>query len=133
MTDRIPSCATCRFCLSQDHGYSNWTVTDTSFHCLLDLNPKLEGSETMYEPDIYEDMTPELAEALDVAKTCPRYTDGAPVHLDIDQEDIPEKKTKMNPRTGRYPRLAPKDVVKYATGEEGVALANYINKRNGHD
>lgn len=78
------TCTTCVLCLREDYGYSNWTTEGTTLHCLAGLNPALEGQE---EP--WRDVTPELAAALDVALTCPRYREGAPATLDVDQEGIP--------------------------------------------
>lgn len=81
------TCATCLLCLRQDEGYSNWTVEGTALWCLAGLNPALDGSgEPWREP------SPELAAALDVALTCPKYREGAPAWMDVDQEGAPYDK-----------------------------------------
>lgn len=123
---RTPSCATCRFCLRKDYGISNATTEGATFHCLLDLNSKLENQELPYD-----EMTPELAEALDVAITCPRYRDGAPVWLDVDMEDISYDKLYRHlpkrPWSVRK-RISADALTKYATGDEAEAFANYLNR-----
>jgi len=78
------ACTTCVLCLREDYGYSNWTTEGTNLACLAGLNPALDGQE---EP--YGDLSPELAAALDVALTCPKYRVGAPATLDVDIEGIP--------------------------------------------
>lgn len=85
-----PSCLTCLLCLREDYGYSNYTVEGATLVCMAGLNPALEGKDNPYSPD---DMTPELAAALDVALTCPRYRFGAPATLDVDLEGLPYSKT----------------------------------------
>lgn len=79
------TCTTCVLCLRQDYGYSNWTTEGTTLHCLANLNPELDGSEDPWG----EDDIKKLAPILDVALTCPRYREGAPATLDVDQEGIP--------------------------------------------
>lgn len=81
-------CTTCVLCLRDHYGYSNWTVEGTSLACLAGLNPALDDED---EP--YGEPTPELAAALDVAKSCPRYRFGAPAYLDCDREGIPYRAT----------------------------------------
>lgn len=116
MSDRQRSCATCRFCVKRDHGYSNWTVMSTAFYCLLGLNPALDGEE---EP--YHELTPALTAALDVALTCPRYRDGAPVHLDVDMESVAKGHTWGTPYTVE-------DLVAYAEDDEAEALRDWLNR-----
>lgn len=78
-------CTMCVLCLREDYGYSNYTTEGTTLACLAGLNPALEGQEH----DTWREVTPELAAALDVALTCPRYREGAPAWLDVDMESIP--------------------------------------------
>lgn len=87
------ACTTCILCLRADYGYSNWTPMGAEYSCLAGLNPALDGLE-----EEYGDMTPALAAALDVAKTCPKYREGAPATLDVDLEGIPYDRVK-NPIT----------------------------------
>lgn len=84
MSETKRTCTTCQFCLREDAGYSNYTVTETYLACLKRLNPALDGNE---EP--YGEPSESLAAALDVALTCPSYTEGTPAWLDVDREDIP--------------------------------------------
>lgn len=92
MTDETKrACTTCLLCLREDYGYSNWTTEGTTLHCLAGLNPAVEGEE---EP--WREPTPELAAALDVALTCPRYRQGAPATMDVDQEGIDYKAQREN-------------------------------------
>ena len=71
-------------CLRKDSGYSNWTVDSQYLYCLAELNPALDGSESPWHKP-----TKELAAALDVALTCPKYRPGAPAWLDVEMEDVP--------------------------------------------
>jgi hypothetical protein len=83
------ACTTCVLCLRDDYGYSNYTCEGTLLSCLAGLNPNLEDKEAPYSDT---DMTPALAEALDVARTCPRYRFGAPATLDVEREGLPYDK-----------------------------------------
>jgi len=56
----------------------------TDLSCLPGLNPLLNAFE-----EEYGDLTPEMAAALDVAKTCSSYREGTPTWLDVDLEGIP--------------------------------------------
>lgn len=38
LTTERGSCIGCRFLITRDDGYSNWTVEDTKAHCILDVN-----------------------------------------------------------------------------------------------
>ncbi len=58
-------CTDCKFCISEDYGYSNYTVEGTDVDCLLGLNVGLPK-------DRFYGETPEL----DVAKSCPRFSKG---------------------------------------------------------
>lgn len=80
------ACTTCVLCLRDDYGYSSYTCVGTNLYCLAGLNPGLDGMENPYSDS---DITPALAEALDVALTCPRYRFGAPATLDVDREGLP--------------------------------------------
>lgn len=85
MTDETKrACTTCLLCLREDYGYSNYTTEGTTLGCLAGLNPALDGMEDEWRPDL----SPAMAVALDVALTCPRYREGAPATLDVDQEGI---------------------------------------------
>lgn len=87
------ACTTCLLCLRDSYGYSNYTVEGTSLSCLKGLNPALNGED---EP--YGEPTPELAAALDVAKTCPSYRQGAPASLDVERDALPYPRTGITPR-----------------------------------
>lgn len=100
-----PSCLVCVYCLRQDYGYSNWTVEGTTMFCLRGLNPSLDDSEVPWSQP-----SKALAEALDVALTCPSYRHGAPAHLDVDREGIP------------YENPQPSDYMDYAEDAEVAQL-----------
>ena len=116
MTD-TKVCSLCQFCLQDDYGYSNYTTEGSTFHCLLGLNPALEGQEEQYTR-----MTQEMADALDVAKTCPSFLSGAPVTLDVDREGLPDRV----PRSG----YRAEDVTAYVNegGAVAAALASWLNR-----
>ena len=86
------SCATCLLCLRRSYGYSNWTVNGARLYCLANRNPALDGQET-------DELTPELATALDAALTCPKYREGAPATLDVDQEWRRDDEYELRPLT----------------------------------
>ena len=72
-------CANCRWLLRQDEGYSNWTVMDTVWHCLLGANPHFPVSEPWRDEDTFD---PNL-----FAETCKDHEFGEGVSLDVDRED----------------------------------------------
>lgn len=72
-------CTDCKYCYTQDYGYSNWTVEGTDADCLHGLNPA-------FPVDKFYDVEP----ALKFAETCPKFTedvDGVGIELDVDMED----------------------------------------------
>lgn len=72
------SCGGCRFALYEDHGYSNWTVEGTTFHCLKRAHPA-DGFDRWYGED----------KRLGYAEECGSFTVGAPVEVDVDRELAP--------------------------------------------
>jgi len=71
-------CDECRFCLLEDHGYSNWTVEGTLVFCLKGLHPKTDGFDRWYGED----------RNLKFAGQCAYFESGEPVELDVDREKI---------------------------------------------
>lgn len=71
------SCADCRFCLFQDEGYSNYTVENTTFHCMKGAHPA-DGFDRFYGKD----------KRLDFAETCLAFEAGEAIFLDVEREDI---------------------------------------------
>ena len=70
------SCVGCKFLYEQDDGYSNYTVTDTSVICALDLNKDLPG-ERPWDWRPQPDNWPKT-----MYGRCDKYAEGQPVHLD---------------------------------------------------
>jgi len=71
MTKR--KCTNCKYCVEEDYGYSNWTVEGTTIDCLLNLNPGLPKDRWYgHEPNLL------------FGETCPKFTEGEPVCLDVE-------------------------------------------------
>jgi hypothetical protein len=67
------SCDTCKFCVYQDHGYSNYTVEGTTISCLVS---KFEEYDDSYGDNF----------SLGIATTCDHYNEGEHWILDVDGE-----------------------------------------------
>ena len=80
------SCVGCVFMYFQDHGYSNWTVDETTVHCAQDMNPELKGG-----PDRpYDWLTPQGEDRWPATmhRRCELYANiDAQAHLDVDGQD----------------------------------------------
>lgn len=72
------NCGGCRFALFEDHGYSNWTVEGTTFHCLKAAHPN-DGFDRWYGED----------KRLCYAEECGPFEAGEPVEVDVDGELAP--------------------------------------------
>ena len=72
----MKKCTDCKYCIKQDEGYSNYTVTGMYIDCLLHLNPDLPTDEWYRE-----------AKELDFAEKCERFAEGDPVFVDVDRDD----------------------------------------------
>ncbi|KKN52634.1 hypothetical protein LCGC14_0610280 [marine sediment metagenome] len=73
----MSSCEDCKFCLFEDYGYSNYTTEGTEFICLKKLHP--DGSfDRFYGED----------KRLNFASKCSSFTEGQPVEVDCDREDL---------------------------------------------
>jgi hypothetical protein len=75
MSENIKSCASCKFALHDDWGYSNYTVEGTSFHYLKSLHPAGSFDE-FYGED----------ERMKFADQCASYIKGEGVFIDCDRE-----------------------------------------------
>ena len=71
----MKSCEECKFCLLEDHGYSNYTVEGTYVHCLKGLHP--DGVFDRFYGE---------AGGLNHAEKCVGYVNGCPVAIDVDRE-----------------------------------------------
>lgn len=75
-------CGDCKFYYRQDYGYSNYTVEETVGDCLKGLNPNLPAEEGYsWENKDHEFMR--------VAEQCAGYSNGDPLEIDCDQENMP--------------------------------------------
>lgn len=70
----MKTCKHCKFCIETDYGYSNYTVEGTVSDCLLDANPAMPVDRGW-------GTAPELA----FAETCPSFSEGYPVVIDVDR------------------------------------------------
>lgn len=69
--DRL--CTDCKFCLTYDYGYSDYTVEGTSVFCLKNKHPK-NGFDRFYGGD----------ENLKYASKCPGFGKGHPVEITVE-------------------------------------------------
>lgn len=111
------TCTMCVLCLREDYGYSNYTVEGTTLECLAGLNPEMSGKDAQDTRHRWNEAEFDaLAPILDVAKTCPRFREGAPATLDVDKEDIPY--TQVGGKWGCHNVTA-----------ESIIAANYTDDR----
>lgn len=83
------SCVGCKFLYTQDHGYSNYTVEETSVHCALNRNPNLSEEELRpWDWNQGDDNWPATKDS-----RCERYATGDQIHFDVDGEDTLESQT----------------------------------------
>ena len=90
------SCLRCKWLITRDTGYSNYTVEDTDAHCIMDRNPKLPTAV----PDEVRVRTPDWAyhwikpekDRWHATKNgrCELYLYGSktPYHIDVDGDDL---------------------------------------------
>lgn len=67
-------CNFCKFCYIQDYGYSNYTVTDSSEGCLLEL----------WEEEIDQEQELKLSKTYTRASNCTSYEEGEGEIFDVD-------------------------------------------------
>lgn len=79
MSEEKRTCRGCKWALSADYGYSNYTTEGSYFHCLKKLHPE-DGFDEFYGED----------KRLDFAQTCPGFQAGEQVQLDCDRENEKE-------------------------------------------
>ena len=75
----MKSCADCKFFMTYDSGYSNYTVMETTACCLKNLNPHLPAEESYSWR-----RSKEVPRQLQVAETCPAYKEGEGAWFDVD-------------------------------------------------
>lgn len=75
------SCVGCKFLYLQEHGYSSWTVTETTVNCALDRNPKLPA----HRPFDWAQSDDNWHKTQN--SRCEKYAGGPTVTLDVDGED----------------------------------------------
>lgn len=74
----VRSCAQCRWCYTQDEGYSSYTVEGTRVYCLKNQHPSgPEGFDQWYGED---------ARML-YATECKFFTEGESVSADVDRDE----------------------------------------------
>lgn len=76
MTDGKKSCTGCKWRMSDDYGYSNYSTEGSYFHCLKKLHPE-DGFDEFYGED----------SRMGFAQKCSGYVAGEGVNLDCDRED----------------------------------------------
>lgn len=74
-------CYNCKFWLTQDFGYSNYTCLSTDVHCLKDHFEPLEES---YSWEICSNDPEKDHEFFKQAEKCPDYKEGEGIRLDVD-------------------------------------------------
>ena len=87
-------CSRCKYSIREDNGYSNWTVEGCDIDCLKKLNPK-------FPVDAWYGECPEG----DLAQTCPSYTEGDGVNVDVEHEMGPLEAYSEDPEIKELLRL----------------------------
>ncbi len=89
-------CTDCKFRLSDDFGYSNYTVEGTNFHCLLKKHPDMPFDE-FYGED----------KRLEFAQKCEAFVAGEGVYLDCDREALKNYDDKLSSAYTSDPEIVP--------------------------
>jgi hypothetical protein len=83
------SCATCKWGLYTDVGYSNYTVEGTHFDCMAGKHPS-PGFDAFYGHDI----------GFAFGMKCEHYAEGVGIHMDVEGENIatltPDEKIRLD-------------------------------------
>jgi hypothetical protein len=79
------SCVGCKFLCRQDHGYSNYTVTETEAFCAKSNNPNLPADEPYNWILDGSDMWPATNES-----RCASFVSGDAAYFDVDGETTAE-------------------------------------------
>ena len=69
--EKKKTCLDCKFSLSEDFGYSNYTTEGTTFSCLKGLHPEKDGFDEFYGED----------KRLEFAQECPGFAAGSGIIL----------------------------------------------------
>lgn len=75
----------------QDEGYSNWTVTETSVHCLKGNNPNLPADlpwDWDHDPDNWP---------LTNTSRCDFYGEGVQIHMDVEGSYLEDELQSVSP------------------------------------
>lgn len=75
-------CTTCKFCVQEDYGYSDYTMEGTTLACLRGLNAPINGIDNGDK---------NLAEVIRFAETCAYYEFGDGPTRDVDCEVTAEE------------------------------------------
>lgn len=94
MTDK-KSCMECKYRLSEDFGYSNYTVEGTTFNCLKKAHPEMPFDE-FYGED----------KRLAYAEQCGSFAAGTGVYIDCDREDLKNYDDKLSSAYTTDPEIA---------------------------
>jgi hypothetical protein len=70
-------CTDCRYCVTKDEGYSNYTVEGTTVDCMLMLNPGFPKDNFYGEEDF-----------LLHANKCSLFSKGEHPHVDVEEEEF---------------------------------------------
>lgn len=95
MGEKRKTCMDCRYRLSDDFGYSNYTVEGTTFYCLLKKHPDMPFDE-FYGED----------KRLKYAEQCGSFVAGEGVYLDCDREDLKSYDDKLSTAYTKDPEIA---------------------------
>lgn len=76
-------CYNCKFWATEDSGYSNYTVTETTVHC---LKKQFEPIEESYSWKSYENNPDNDHEFFKQAEKCEFFKEGNGIGLDVDGE-----------------------------------------------
>lgn len=73
---KMRTCQECKWCVQQDHGYSNYTVEGTHIECRKKVHP--DGDfDRFYGTD----------ERIKFAEKCTEFSEGGSIEMDVDREN----------------------------------------------
>ena len=89
-------CTDCKYHVSEDTGYSNWTVEGTDVDCLLGLNPDMPIDNFFGEE-----------KSLEFAQKCDRFVKGDGVYIDVDREGLEDYDNPLSSAYTDDPEIIP--------------------------
>ncbi len=90
------TCASCAFCKEEGHGYSEYTITDSTYDCMGSMNPGFPLND-------YDSTQEKQAAILEFAETCPAFLAGTRLSgglfVDDDKKEFSDWTKQFGPQS----------------------------------